>query len=418
MEEALRLPGVSNAWTQPIRARIDMLSTGIRTPVGVKVFGPDLAQLASIATQVEQVVRNVPGTTSAFAERLQGGRYLEITPDRDAIARYGLSIGDVQAVVGTALGGETVTTTVEGRERYGVTVRYPRDLRDDPRAIAKQVLVPTPGGAMVPLGQVARVSLTEGPPSIRTEDAQLVAYVYVDMSGRDVGGYVEDAARAVREQVRLPQGYRVQWSGQFEYMEHAKATLKLVVPATLVAIFVLLYLNFGRLAETLIVMLSVPFALIGGVWLMWWLGYNVSVAVVVGFIALAGVAAETGVIMLIYLDHALDAVRLRATAEGRAMTRADLRAAIMEGAVERVRPKMMTVVAIMAGLVPILWSTGTGSEVMRRIAAPMVGGMVSSTVLTLLVIPALYALVKGWRLPRGEALAVIPPLSAIRRAVQ
>jgi Cu(I)/Ag(I) efflux system membrane protein CusA/SilA len=253
---------------------------------------------------------------------------------------------------------------------------------------------------MVPLGQVARVSLTEGPPSIRTEDAQLVAYVYVDMSGRDVGGYVADAARAVREQVRLPQGYRVQWSGQFEYMEHAKATLKLVVPATLVAIFVLLYLNFGRLAETLIVMLSVPFALIGGVWLMWWLGYNVSVAVVVGFIALAGVAAETGVIMLIYLDHALDAVRLRARAEGRAVTRADLRAAIMEGAVERVRPKMMTVVAIMAGLVPILWSTGTGSEVMRRIAAPMVGGMVSSTVLTLLVIPAIYAIVKGWRLPQ------------------
>jgi len=405
MDEALRLPGVANAWTQPIRARIDMLSTGIRTPIGVKVFGPDLVTLATLATQVEQAVRKVPGTTSAFAERLEGGRYLEITPDRDAIARYGLSVGDVQQVVATALGGETVTTAVEGRERYGVIVRYPRDFRDDPRAIAEQVLVPAPGGAMVPLGQVAKVSLTGGPPSIRTEDAQLVAYVYVDMQGRDIGGYVEDAARAVREQVHLPQGYRVEWSGQFEYMQHAKARLKLVVPAALAAIFVLLYLNFGRLAETLIVMLSVPFSLVGGVWLMWWLGYNVSVAVVVGFIALAGVAAETGVIMLIYLDHALGAVRARAAAEGRAMSRADLATAIMEGAVERVRPKMMTVTAIMAGLVPILWSTGTGSEVMRRIAAPMVGGMVSSTVLTLLVIPALYALAKGWRLPRAGAVS-------------
>jgi len=418
IDEALRLPGISNAWTQPIRARIDMLSTGIRTPVGVKVFGPDLGQLATLATQVERVVRNVPGTTSAFAERLEGGHYLEIVPDRDAIARYGLSISDVQDVVGTALGGEVVTTTVEGRERYGVIVRYPRDLRDDPRSIAEQVLVPTPGGAMVPLGQVARVGLTGGPPSIRTENAQLAAYVYVDMRDRDIGSYVQDAARAVREQVHLPQGYRIEWSGQFENMEHAKARLKLVVPATLVFIFLLLYLNFGRLAETLIVMLSVPFALVGSVWLMWWLGYNLSVAVAVGFIALAGVAAETGVIMLIYLDHALDAVRAERAKEGRVLTRADLNAAIMEGAVERVRPKMMTVVAIMAGLVPILWSTGTGSEVMRRIAAPMVGGMVSSTVLTLLVIPALYALVKGWRLPRGKAVTVDLRGSAAPRAAE
>ncbi|HJS85489.1 MAG TPA: efflux RND transporter permease subunit, partial [Acetobacteraceae bacterium] len=249
--------------------------------------------------------------------------------------------------------------------------------------------------------------LTEGPPSIRTENAQLVAYVYVDMRDRDIGGYVEDAARAVREEVKLPPGYRIEWSGQFEYMRHAKARLQLVVPATLAVIFVLLYLNFGRLAETLIVMLSVPFALVGGVWLMWWLGYNLSVAVVVGFIALAGVAAETGVIMLIYLDHALAEIRARRAAESRVLTHADLRAAIMEGAVERVRPKMMTVTAIMAGLVPILWNEGTGSEVMRRIAAPMVGGMVSSTVLTLLVIPALYALVKGWGLPRqAEAIAM------------
>jgi len=399
MDEALRLPGVSNAWTMPIRARIDMLSTGIRTPVGVKVFGPDLGQLAQIAAHIEQVVRGVPGTTSAFAERLEGGRYLEIAPDRDAIARYGLSVGDVQEVVTSALGGETVTTTVEGRERYGVIVRYPRDLRDDPQAIASQVLVPTPGGAMVPLGQVARITITGGPPSIRTENAQLAAYIYVDMHERDVGSYVRDAARAVQREVQLPSGYRIAWSGQFEYMEHARARLQLVVPATLALIFLLLYLNFGRLAETLIVLLSVPFALVGGIWLMWWLGYNVSVAVVVGFIALAGVAAETGVIMLIYLDHALIAICARRATEGGSLTRSDLRTAVIAGAVERVRPKMMTVTAIMAGLVPILWSEGTGSEVMRRIAAPMVGGMVSSTVLTLLVIPALYAVVKGWPLP-------------------
>jgi copper/silver efflux system protein len=406
MDQALRFPGVSNAWTMPIRARIDMLSTGIRTPVGVKVFGSDLKQLAQLAAEVERVVRQVPGTTSAFAERLEGGHYLEITPDRDAIARYGLSVGDVQDVVATALGGENVTTTVEGRERYGVNVRYPRDLRDDPRAIASQVLVPTPGGAMVPLGEVARVEITGGPPSIRTENAQLVAYIYVDMHGRDVGGYVRDAARAVQDQVKLPPGYRIAWSGQFEYMEHAKARLQLVVPATLAVIFLLLYLNFGRLTETLIVMLSVPFSLVGGIWLIWWLGYNVSVAVVVGFIALAGVAAETGVIMLIYLDHALVALSARRAEEGRPLTRRDLATAVMSGAVERVRPKMMTVTAIMAGLVPILWSEGTGSEVMRRIAAPMVGGMVSSTILTLLVIPALYALVKGWRLPREAAVRV------------
>ncbi len=418
MDEALRLPGVSNAWTQPIRARIDMLSTGIRTPIGVKVFGPDLTQLSALATQVEQAVRAVPGTTSAFAERLQGGRYLEIAPDRDAVARYGLSIGDVQDVVATALGGETVTTTVEGRERYGVIVRYPRDLRDDPRSIGDQVLVPTPGGAMVPLEQLARIALTGGPPSIRTENAQLAAYIYVDMQGRDMGSYVADAARVVRGQVQVPQGYRIEWSGQFENLEHAKARLKLVVPATLAVIFLLLYLNFGRIAETLIVMLSVPFAIVGGIWLMWWLGYNVSVAVVVGFIALAGVAAETGVIMLIYLDHALEAVRAERAREGHALTRADLRAAIMEGAVERVRPKMMTVVAIMAGLVPILWSTGSGSEVMRRIAAPMVGGMVSSTVLTLLVIPALYALVKGWRLPHGDLVTAKPRLAVMSQAAK
>jgi Cu(I)/Ag(I) efflux system membrane protein CusA/SilA len=401
MDAALRMPGVSNAWTMPIKARIDMLSTGIRTPVGVKVYGPDLAGIDRLSREVEAAIRSVPGTTSAFAERVEGGYYLEIEPDRAALARYGLVVGDLQETIATALGGEPVTTTVEGRARYSVNVRYPRGLRSDPQAIAAQVLVQAPMGAAVPLGQLAAVRLRRGPPTIRTENAQLVNYVYVDMHGRDVGGYVADAKRAVAAQVPMPSGYHVEWSGQFEYMQRAKAKLAIVVPVTLLIIFVLLYLNFGRLTETLIVMLSVPFALVGGVWLMYLMGFNLSVAVAVGFIALAGVAAETGVIMLIYLDHALAEVGVRCRAEGRPLTQADLRRAIMEGAVERVRPKMMTVTAIMAGLLPILWSTGTGSELMQRIAVPMIGGMVSSTVLTLLVIPAIFGAVKGWRLPRS-----------------
>nr|WP_314070793.1 CusA/CzcA family heavy metal efflux RND transporter [uncultured Roseococcus sp.] len=402
MDAALRLPGVSNAWTMPIRARIDMLSTGIRTPVGVKVYGPDLAGIDRLSREIEAAIRTVPGTTSAFAERTEGGYYLEIEPDRAALARYGLTIGDLQDTIAAALGGEAVTTTVEGRARYTVNVRYPRGLRSDPQGIATQVLVQGMQGTAIPLGQVAAVQLRRGPPTIRTENAQLVNYVYVDMHGRDLGGFVADAQRAVAERVRMPPGYHVEWSGQFEYLQRAKAKLAIVVPVTLLLIFVLLYLNFGRLTETLIVMLSVPFALVGGVWLMHLMHFNMSVAVAVGFIALAGVAAETGVIMLIYLDHALTEVRERRRAEGRELTQADLRHAIMEGAVERVRPKMMTVTAIMAGLVPILWSTGTGSELMQRIAVPMVGGMVSSTVLTLLVIPAIYGLVKGWRLPAAE----------------
>ncbi|MFO1419389.1 MAG: CusA/CzcA family heavy metal efflux RND transporter [Candidatus Competibacteraceae bacterium] len=393
MDQALQIPGVSNAWTMPIKARTDMLSTGIRTPIGIKVFGNDLAELERLAKAIEAVVKTVPGTTSAYAERITGGYYLNIEPDRAALARYGLGIGDVQDVIATALGGETVTTTVEGRERFGVNVRYPRDLRADPQAIA-QVLIPVPGGAMIPLGQVASIGLGKGAPSIRTENALLSAYIYVDIRGRDIGGYVADAQQAVRQQVSFKPGYYATWSGQFEYMERAKARLIIVVPFTLLIILVLLYLNFRRLTETLIVMLALPFALVGGIWLMAGLGYNLSVAVAVGFIALAGVAAETGVIMLIYLDHALMTLRHQREAAGQPLTVNDIYAAVMEGAVERVRPKMMTVVAIMAGLLPILWSSGTGSEVMRRIAAPMVGGMISSTVLTLIVIPALYALVK------------------------
>ncbi|MCW5684545.1 MAG: efflux RND transporter permease subunit [Pseudolabrys sp.] len=405
MDKTLQFPGVSNAWTMPIRARIDMLSTGIRTPVGVKVFGTDLSEIEKIARQIEAVLRTVPGTSSAYAERVIGGYYLDIVPDREALGRYGLNISDVQDVIATALGGETVTTTIEGRERYGVNIRYPRALRSSPQAIATDVEVPLPGGGAVPLGEVAEVQLTRGATSIRTENGQLATYIYVDINGRDLGGYVADAQKAVAASVKLLPGYSVGWSGQYEYLQRAEARLKIVVPVTLLIIFLLLYLNFRKLTETLIVMLSLPFALVGGVWLMWWLGFNMSVAVAVGFIALAGVAAETGVVMLIYLDQAMAEVRVRRSREGRAFTRADLYEAIMLGAVERVRPKMMTVVAIMAGLVPILWSTGAGSEVMQRIAVPMIGGMVSSTILTLVVIPAIYALVKGWRLAKEEPIA-------------
>ncbi|GAB3540325.1 CusA/CzcA family heavy metal efflux RND transporter [Noviherbaspirillum agri] len=401
MDKALQFPGISNAWTMPIKARIDMLSTGIRTPIGIKVFGKDLEEMEKLAKQIEAVVKNVPGTTSAFAERITGGFYLNIEPDREQLARYGLTVGEVQEIIGTALGAEMVTTTVEGRERFGVTVRYPRELRSDPQQIGREVLVPTMGGAMVPLGQLAKIEVAKGAPGIRTENALLSAYIYVDIRERDIGSYVADARKAVNEQVKFPPGYYATWSGQFEAMERAIEKMKVVVPVTLLIIFLLLYLNFKRLTETLIVMLSVPFALVGGVWLMWLLGYNMSVAVAVGFIALAGVAAETGVVMLIYLDHAWEDVKKKCREAGRAPTAADLYEAVMEGAVERVRPKMMTVVAIMAGLLPILWSTGTGSEVMSRIAAPMVGGMISSTVLTLAVIPALYALVKQWRLNKG-----------------
>ncbi|WP_210206770.1 efflux RND transporter permease subunit [Rhodoplanes serenus] len=405
MDSALQFPGVSNAWTMPIKARTDMLSTGIRTPIGIKVYGSDLAELERLARAIEAAVRTVPGTTSAFAERVIGGYYLNIDPDRAQIARYGFTIDDLQTMVASALGAEPVTTTVEGRERYSVSVRYPRDLRSNPDAIASQLLIPTAEGGTVPLGQLARVALERGPATIRTENAQLAVYVYVDMRDRDVGGYVADAQRAVREQVQFPPGYYIGWSGQFEYMERAKARLKIVVPVTILIIFLLLYLNFRRVTESLIVMLSVPFALVGGLWMMWWLGFNLSVAVAVGFIALAGVAAETGVVMLIYLDHALKELQAERLAQGRPFTRDDLRAAIMTGAVERVRPKMMTVAAIMAGLLPIMWSHGTGAEVMQRIAVPMIGGMVSSTVLTLIVIPAIYAVVKS----RGLPPAAEPP---------
>ena len=401
LDKALQFPGVANAWTMPIKARTDMLSTGIRTPIGIKVFGKDLDEMEKLAREIEAVVKTVPGTSSAFAERITGGFYLNVEPERSQLARYGLTVGEVQDVIGSALGGEMVTTTVQGRERFGVSVRYPRELRASPEQIAREVLVPVMGGAMLPLGQLAKVEIAKGTPGIRTENALLSAYIYVDIRGRDIGGYVAEAKKAVADKVKFPPGYYVSWSGQFEFMERAAAKMKIVIPITLLTIFLLLYLNFRRLTETLIVMLSVPFALVGGIWLMWLLDYNLSVAVAVGFIALAGVAAETGVVMLIYLDHAWAATRAKCLASGRAPGPADLYLAVMEGAVERVRPKMMTVVAITAGLLPIMWGTGTGSEVMSRIAAPMVGGMISSTLLTLAVIPAIYALTKQWQLQRS-----------------
>jgi Cu(I)/Ag(I) efflux system membrane protein CusA/SilA len=438
MDKALQFPGVANSWTMPIKARIDMLSTGIRTPIGIKVFGKDMEKMERLAKQIEAVVKKIPGTTSAYAERITGGFYLDIEPDRLALARYGLTVGELQDVIATALGGEMITTTVEGLERFGVSVRYPRELRDTPERIAREVLVSTMDGAMIPLGQVARVSLSKGAPSIRTENALLSAYIYVDIRERDIGSYVDEARKAVAAEVKFPPGYYATWSGQFEYMERAIAKMKIVIPITLLLIFLLLYLNFKRVTESLVVMLSVPFALVGGVWLLWLLDYNLSVAVAVGFIALAGVAAETGVVMLIYLEKAWQdklaecarrphpnpdgttshstrlandasqvAGYLPLAGEGANVSRPsreDLVDAIMHGAVERVRPKMMTVVAIMAGLLPILWSSGTGSEVMRRIAAPMVGGMISSAVLTLLVIPVIYALIK-----RNESFSTNQP---------
>jgi copper/silver efflux system protein len=406
MDKALQFPGVANSWTMPIRARIDMLSTGIRTPVGIKVFGSDLVEMEKVARQIETVVRNVPGASSAYAERITGGFYLDIEPDRAQLARYGLAVGDLMDVVSSALGGEVITTTVEGRARFGVIVRYPRDARSTPEAIAREVLVALPAemgrpGATIPLGQVAQVKIVQGAPVIRTENSLLSAYIYVDIRERDIGGFVEEAQRAVRDNVTFPQGMYVTWSGQFEYLERAVDKLKIVVPLTLAIIFVLLYLSLSRVTETMIVMLSVPFSLVGGVWYLWMLDYNMSVAVAVGFIALAGVAAETGVVMMVYIDNAWKETVARCKAAGRLPTPAELYDAVMHGAVERVRPKVMTVVTTIAALAPIMWSTGTGSEIMRRIAAPMVGGMVSSTVLTLIVIPAIYSLVMQRRLRRG-----------------
>ena len=389
MDSRLRLPGFPNIWWMPIQTRTEMITTGVRSPVGIKVLGPDLKTIEKIGVEIEHALATVPGTRSAFAERLNEGYYLDLIVHRAEAARYGLTVGDVQAVITSAIGGETVTTTVEGRERYPVNVRYKRELRDDPERL-KRVLIPTPNGAQIPLGQIADMIISQGPPSIADEAGALAGLVSVAVVGRDLRGYVEDAKRMVSERVALPPGYTLRWTGQYEHLVRAEERLKLVVPVTLGLILLLLYLNFRSLAKSLIVLLSVPFAAVGAIWYLNYLGYNLSVAVWVGIIALAGVAAETGVVMLVYLDGAYE----RRVRDGRMTTAQDLRDAIMEGAVQRVRPKIMTVAAIMGGLLPIMWTTGTGADVMKRIAAPMIGGMVSSTILTLIVIPVLYFL---WR---------------------
>ncbi len=390
LDAAIDFPGLTNAWTMPIKTRIDMLSTGIKTPVGVKLMGPDLNILSDLGQRVAAIVQTVPGTLSAFPDKAVGGNFIDYRINREEAARYGLTVGDVQDVIMSAIGGMNVTQTVEGLERYPVNVRYSRELRDNLPAL-RRVLIPTPTEAQIPLSYVADFSIVNGPPVIKSENARTTSWVYVDIRDIDVGTYVKNARAAVHEQIGLPEGYSMVWSGQYEYMERARQRLQIVIPLTLIIIFLLLYLNFKNITESLIVMLSLPFSLVGGIWLLYLFDYNLSVAVGVGFIALAGVAAETGVIMLIYLDQAWKDRRAR----GQMTSLKDLYEAIIAGAVDRVRPKMMTVMAIMAGLLPILWGHGTGSQVMKRIAAPMVGGMVSSTILTLVVIPVIYYLWKS-----------------------
>jgi len=389
LDRAVQVPGLTNIWVPPIRNRIDMLATGIKSPLGIKVSGPDLAQIERVTQEIERVVKTVPGVTSALAERLTGGRYIDVTIDRLTAARYGMNINDVQDIVSAAIGGENIAETVEGLQRFPISVRYPRELRDSIEKLRNLPIV-TERGAQITLGTIAKLAIVDGPPMLRSENARLSGWVYVDLRGRDLQSVVDDAQRAVREQVKLPAGYSVAWSGQFEYLERAKKRLALVVPLTLVIIFVLLYLTFGRADEALLIMLTVPFALSGGLWLMWLLGYNMSVASAIGFIALAGVAAEFGVIMLLYLRQALD----KRIAAGAPITLQLVVDAITEGAVLRVRPKAMTVAVIIAGLLPIMWSSGTGSEVMQRIAAPMIGGMITAPLLSMLVIPAAWLLIR------------------------
>ena len=393
LNSRVQIPGLTNAWVMPIKNRIDMLATGIKTPVGIKVAGPDLDEIQVIGRRIEEVLKPVPGTASVYSERVAGGRYVTVDIDRQAAARFALNIADVQEVVRTALGGMRVAQTVEGLERYPINIRYPRDVRDSLEKLRNLPIV-TPSGARIPLAEVAELRIDPGPGLIKTENARLNGWIYVDIEGRDIGSYVVEAQRVVSEQVRLPAGYSIAWSGQYEYMVRAKERLLLLVPVTLVIIMLLLYLNFRKLSEVLIIMGTLPMALVGGFWLLYLLGYNLSVAVGVGFIALAGVAVEIGVVMLVYLNLALQRQQQAADHAQRAMTTADVRNAVIEGALLRVRPIMMTVAAIIAGLLPIMLGSGTGSEVMRRIAAPMVGGMVSATLLTLVVIPAVFLIWK------------------------
>ena len=414
LDAATRMPGVTNLWTMPIKNRTDMLATGMRTPVGVKIFGPDLDELQRIGTEVERILRDVPGTRSAVAERGASGYYLDIEVDRAAAARYGLNVMDVQDAMMAAVGGSVATETVEGRERYSVLVRYPRDFRQSANAIA-QTRVPVMGGAMqIPLGQLATLRMTQGPMVVKTENAFPVSAVYVDVEDRDIGSYVADAQGILAERLTLPAGYTITWSGQFEAMERVREKMQIVVPVTLALIFLLLFLHFRNVTETLIVMGTLPFALVGGIWLLWLLGYNTSVAVWVGSIALAGVAAETGVVMLVYLDGAF---HRRALERPDALTSADVYASVMEGAVDRLRPKMMTVTSTIVGLLPLMWATGAGGATMQRIAAPMVGGLLTSTVLTLIVIPVVYAVWREWQIRHGRFPTVVTEGGSVERAL-
>jgi len=409
LDRIVKLPGLSNAWVMPIKNRINMLATGIKTPLGIKVAGSDPLVIQQIGENLEQVIRTIPGAASVFSERVAGGRYVDIVIDRLAAARLGLNISDVQEVINTAVGGMNVTETVEGLERYPVNLRYPQAVRDSLEQLRNLPIV-TPGGAAVPLSQVAEVKIADGPAMLQSENARLIGITFVDIQGRDIGSFIAEAQRAVAEQVALPAGYSLRWSGQYEYLSRALAKLQVVAPVTLIIIFLLLYLSFGRLGEAVLIMGTLPFALLGGIWLLYGLDYNLSVAVGVGFIALAGVAAETGVIMLVYLDQAWSRRRVAAQAAGRNVTVAELREAVIEGALLRLRPKMMTVATIIVGLLPIMYGVGTGSEVMKRIAAPMIGGIVSATLLTLVVIPAVYLIWQEQVISR-ENRRVAPSLS-------
>jgi Cu(I)/Ag(I) efflux system membrane protein CusA/SilA len=395
LDAAMQFTGMPNVWWMPIQTRTEMLATGVRSPFGIQVLGPDIAGIDRVAKEIEAALLTVPGTRSAFAERIGGGHYLDFDIDRDAAARYGLNVEDVEDAIETAVGGKAVTTTVEGRERYPVTVRYARDFRTSLNDL-EHVLVATPDGAQVPLGQVARLVSRDGPAMLRDEGGRLYSYVFADTE-RPIADYVNDARQAVAARVKLPPGYRLQWAGQYRYLERAKARLAIVVPMTLAIIFLLLLMNSGSAVEAAIVMLAVPFSLVGAFWLLAALGYNLSVAVWVGIIALAGLDAETGIVMLLYLDLAW---KDRAPA-----TRAQAREAIFHGAVKRIRPKMMTVTTILAGLLPVLWSHGAGADVMKRIAAPMVGGVVTSALLELIVYPALYMIWKARRLPEAPMVS-------------
>ena len=394
LDELVQFPGLTNAWVMPIKNRIDMQATGIKTPVGIKIAGPDLTEIQEIGKQIEKVLEDVPGTVSVYSERVAGGRYVTVDIKRREAARFALNIADIQEVVRTALGGMRVAMTVEGLERYPINVRYPRDVRDSLEKL-RNLPVVTPAGARIPLAEVANIRIDSGPGLIKTENARLNGWIYIDIEGRDLGSYVEDAQQTVTDKIQLPPGYSISWSGQYEYMVRAIKRLTTVVPITLVIIVLLLYLNFRNLTEVAIIMGTLPLALIGGFWLLYLLEYNMSVAAGVGFIALSGVSVEIGVVMLVYLNQALEKHRVAAINSGTELTVDEIRSAVIDGSLLRVRPIMMTVAATIAGLLPIMFGSGTGSEVMRRIAAPMVGGMVSATLLTLVVIPAVFLLWKS-----------------------